>query len=317
MIPQFPNFKNLEWTDRREIESVTRFFPPYSDFNFITMWAWNTNESVKVSSLNDNLIFSFFDIITEENYFSFIGLKKLVETATALTRFSWNNNIKGILKYIPEEVAKCISCPDLKVVPEEQDFDYIISVDELANINDSPGKLGQRCRQFTRTYSDSNIHVDIKPINEIDMETIHDLFIKWADKKNIDHLSLEEYRAFERYFSINDKNIFVLTIQDDKMIIGFVTLEILSDEYSILNFGKADINYKGIYQFMDWKMGEFLKNKNIKYLNIEEDLGIEALRNMKMQLNPKFFLRNYKIETQNRNNTFETTYSSLSKVTSH
>ena len=38
MIPEFPEFKKLELSNKEEIEKITQKFPPYSDFNFVSMW---------------------------------------------------------------------------------------------------------------------------------------------------------------------------------------------------------------------------------------------------------------------------------------
>lgn len=41
MLPEFPQFKNLELSDEEEIERHTHKFLPYSDFNFVSMWSWD------------------------------------------------------------------------------------------------------------------------------------------------------------------------------------------------------------------------------------------------------------------------------------
>lgn len=41
MIPKFPEFKKLELSNKEEIENFTSKFPPYSDFNFVSMWCWD------------------------------------------------------------------------------------------------------------------------------------------------------------------------------------------------------------------------------------------------------------------------------------
>ena len=58
MIPEFPEFKILELSDREEIECVTKHFPPYSDFHFMQMWIWDIHEPVTLSKLNNNLFFA-------------------------------------------------------------------------------------------------------------------------------------------------------------------------------------------------------------------------------------------------------------------
>ena len=41
MLPEFPQFKKLELSDKEEVEKFTSKFPPYSDFNFVSMWSWD------------------------------------------------------------------------------------------------------------------------------------------------------------------------------------------------------------------------------------------------------------------------------------
>ena len=64
MIPQFPEFKSLELSDKKDIESFTKRFPPYSDFNFVSMWSWDIKEEIRISQLNGNLVVRFTDYLT-------------------------------------------------------------------------------------------------------------------------------------------------------------------------------------------------------------------------------------------------------------
>ena len=48
-IPDFPTFRPLAVSDRSLVESATSPFPPYSDFGFTSLWAWNTDEIGRAS----------------------------------------------------------------------------------------------------------------------------------------------------------------------------------------------------------------------------------------------------------------------------
>jgi hypothetical protein len=71
MIPQFPSFKKLTPDDREEIETITHEHDPYSDFNFSSMWAYNTEEDFEISRINNNIIIRFQDYITNKRFYSF------------------------------------------------------------------------------------------------------------------------------------------------------------------------------------------------------------------------------------------------------
>lgn len=73
MISQFPQFKELELEDKEEIEKFTSKYPPYSDFNFVSMWSWDVRGDMRVSKLNNNLVVRFTDYLTGSPFFSFLG----------------------------------------------------------------------------------------------------------------------------------------------------------------------------------------------------------------------------------------------------
>ena len=52
MIPNFPNFKHVEIKDKPDVEKFTHSFKPYSDFNFISLFAWDTNNQRKIAIPN-------------------------------------------------------------------------------------------------------------------------------------------------------------------------------------------------------------------------------------------------------------------------
>ncbi len=52
MLPKFPNFKKIELSDRKDVENITSRFPPYSDFNFSSLWAWDLEGEMGLSILS-------------------------------------------------------------------------------------------------------------------------------------------------------------------------------------------------------------------------------------------------------------------------
>ena len=73
MIPGFPEFKKLELSNKEEIENFTSKFPPYSDFNFISMWCWDIKGETRISKFNNNLVVRFTDYLKGNPFFSFFG----------------------------------------------------------------------------------------------------------------------------------------------------------------------------------------------------------------------------------------------------
>jgi len=83
MIPTFPKFKSLELSDRAEVERFTSRHPPYSDYNFTSLWCWDIYERVLLSQLDGNLIVRFTDDATGEPFYSFFGYNTASSTKLA------------------------------------------------------------------------------------------------------------------------------------------------------------------------------------------------------------------------------------------
>src|SRR4051794_34796057 len=125
-IPIFPRFKRLDIGDQFEIERWVRQFQPYSDFNFVSLYSWNTTDEIEVSLLNDNLVVLFSDYSTAERFFSFMGTNLADETADILLNEAKRRGTCESLKLLPRETAMAISPRPGYVVKESQDnCDYI------------------------------------------------------------------------------------------------------------------------------------------------------------------------------------------------
>ena len=73
MIPEFPQFKPLTLSDKESIERITQKYPPYSDFNFMSMRCWDIKGKIKISKFNNNLVVRFTDYLKGNPFFSFWG----------------------------------------------------------------------------------------------------------------------------------------------------------------------------------------------------------------------------------------------------
>ena len=125
MIPLFPSFKKLELEDKAEIDRIVRGFQPYSDFDFPSMFMWNIEDKIRISSLHNNLIVLFSDYLTGVPFFSFIGTNQPNETTLALLKYTIDQHMDGVIKLLPEEVAVLLDT-DLFHISEDRDsFDYI------------------------------------------------------------------------------------------------------------------------------------------------------------------------------------------------
>lgn len=288
MIPEFPNFKLLEVTDRVDIQKHTMLYPPYSDFNFTSMWCWNIENEITISLLNNNLIVKFSDYITRKNFYSFLGINLINETIEKLIQFAKKKGEKSELRLIGEAIALQIDTNKFVVKEDPDNFDYILLISSLITYSGNSLR-GKRnfVHRFNKLYRAETILLDIfEPDNK---KNILERFFIWADQKN---LSIDETRnEFTAISRLLDKRLEAqllgVGVFVDKKLVGFSISEVVDSEYALLHFEKCDFaSYVGVYPYVMQKTADVLIRKGCRYLNYEQDLGMPGLRKAKLSYSP-------------------------------
>src|ERR1700709_2125329 len=105
MLPTFPHLRPLQSGDENELRHVACQFPPYSDFNFVSLWSWHIGDRVKVAELSGNVVVKFTDYTAPVTFFMFLGQSSATETARRLIAHSQHEGMQPALKLIPQCVA--------------------------------------------------------------------------------------------------------------------------------------------------------------------------------------------------------------------
>ena len=300
VIPEFPHFKKLELSDKEAVESFTQHYPPYSDFNFTSMWAWDVKGEMRVSQLNGNLVVRFTDYTTGEPFYSFLGTSNVSDTARKLLDLSVKEDLNPILKLLPEVSASELDNTSFAVQEDRDHFDYIYNIEKLSTYD------GNRLRskrnffnRFKKRYAYSIVKLD--PSDQQVQENIRNLFRVWAANKKSDNKfdateDSQEWQAVNRIFEASrDRNLIFIGMLINGNLVGFIINELLANDYALLHFEKADDNYIGIYSCLMSENAKILSIFNKKVLNHEQDLGIEGLRLGKRSFCPMYFLKKYAV----------------------
>ena len=297
MIPTFPNFKKIELTDRKDIEKLTSKFPPYADFNFSNMWAWDLKDEMGFSVLNGNLVVKFTDYLNGQPFLSFIGDNMVNETVRGLVAFSIKNYKIDILKLVPETVVNLLDKKEFKVTPDVDSRDYIYSIPKLATMDAWPkSTISKGIRRFTRESPDYVIQKN--SIEEIFEKEYFEMFQRWSENKNVsNHLELNEYQAFKRLFELKDNSLKIISLYKNNLLLGFDIYETCSQKYVLSHFCKADTSYhENINSLLNWEEAKIFNTQGLFYFNWQQDLGIPGLRKSKAKYKPDLFLKKFIVQ---------------------
>lgn len=300
MLPIFPEFKKLELSDRADVERVTSQYPPYSDFNFVSMWSWDIQQEMVISLLHGNLVVKFNDYVTGDPFYSFFGTNQVNDTAVQLIGLTVSQGLRPELQLIPEISAGLLDTSIFNINPAREHFDYVYSLEELILLK---GVKFQAKRGFLHRFLRLYPNYEIKKIDLSDREVQKEIFELnhiWTHNKltsGKNPKSSGENLALERFFLDGKEfNLIAYGLFINGQMVGFTIDELIVDsEYVISHFIKGDINVVGVYMFlMHHSCVDFFESGK-KYFNYEQDLGLPGLRKAKETLRPSMYLKKYRV----------------------
>jgi len=172
------------------------------------------------------------------------------------------------------------------VQAEHRDMDnYIYLAEDLALL---PGKKYQAKRnllhQFEKnhTWTSENISVENIPAC---LEVINTIY----SQQELDSNSFLAFELRALTFILTHFPRFQemgILIRINAKPAAFSIFEHLNSSTAVVHFEKAIRQYKGLYQLVNRETAKIILKKGYKYINREEDLGIEGLRKTKLSYHP-------------------------------
>ena len=300
LIPEFPKFKHLELNDRPEVEAFTRQHPPYSDFNFASLWCYDTRGLNRLTRLHGNLVVQISDYITGESVLSFLGVQRVADTTTALLDYARKHKLRPELRLVPEVVAApLMAMKDGFVAVEDEDsFDYIHSVEHLIAL-DHPAL--QSKRRGIEKLKRKRPGLEIRQLNLNESQTadnIMRLCDRWRDGKGRSASEFETERAaIERCLSSAAHFEFVaIGAILDGALAGFTVNEPVHDGCYMAHFGKCDQGMPGVCDLLECETARFMRDLGCSRMNHQQDLGLPGLRQYKRSwVPPGTFLKKFSV----------------------
>ncbi|WP_042274239.1 DUF2156 domain-containing protein [[Clostridium] dakarense] len=207
------------------------------------------------------------------------------------------SNKKITLKAITKEFIDYIEneYPDKFIYKEDRDnFDYVYEGESLRTL---AGKKNQKKRNHLNYFLKEYDNVKYKRLDDNDFNECIELLDNWMDNKEINEEIETERKAIDKVF----KNyahlkyrIKVGGIYIDNKLQAFSIGEMLTDDMALIHIEKADPDIRGLYQYINQ---QFILNEfsEAKFINREEDLGIEGLRKAKLSYHPIKFTEKYTV----------------------
>jgi hypothetical protein len=218
-------------------------------------------------------------------------LSPVGERFTAHDLFQLNNCCKKIHKDVEILVVSddyITNNPNIyeyfTITNDENWNDYIYSTESMVNL--AGKKLAKKknlISQFKRLYPDYTL----KPISSCDFNELMEFTDLWKNthKDNNDYLDIE-LEALKTILSLWDKlpcDGYKLYVHDK--LCAFSIYSPQTKDMATVHYEKYDINIKGAGQMINHEISKVLL-KDYIYINREQDMGLEGIRQAKKSYQP-------------------------------
>jgi len=264
-IPVYPNFTPISLDLQKE-------FPKKSDISALTfanIYLFRNKYNYKVSLFENSLLLTGTE--KGKTFFSIIGD---APPNDLLKKYDYWKNISSE-QALHSSVA---------LTEDRDNFEYLYLRTDLAEL---PGKDFQKKRNLVNAFL-KNYSSEKKIMN---VETKKDALSVLDEWKNGKGLHADYDSAKEALDLHAELGFFGLVFYVGGKPVGYCQGETLANGNSFaVHFEKAMDSYKGIYQYINQEFAKSLP-ESITYINREQDLGHQGLRQAKMTYRPFDFVK--------------------------
>jgi hypothetical protein len=299
----FPEFARLTFDQREVYEAIADKYPPIADLSFSNLMNfWGSYDGLFISELNGNLVISYW-LPGLEKYsgLALIGTRKIDESISTIFDHQKNKGEKPRITNVPEFVVQNIRYPELFTLKEERALsECIIDIKKFYPLE---GMINHRKWAVKRYLSaNDSQNIEVKSI-DLSTESNKELLLDKVKELKGKRGAINNTYAIEQQSIVNAITNADLTGMENVCLFvrgelqAFCLYDLPADE-DYLIIGHARISYELAHGF-DYAVYAFAKwfaEHDIKYVNLEADLGFMGMRILKVVLGPSNFFRKYAIK---------------------
>ncbi len=293
----YPRFTKLGLAHKAVLDGFAARYGHYSDFNFTSLFSWDTDGSAAISLLDGNLVMRLPDYLTGEPCISLLGDTRVDEAVAALL------DQTGTLKLVPEVVVANLAHPEAFVITEDADnHDYVYRIDDLVGLAGGKyKKIRNKMHRCTRDLEAQEcVAVTVAPgIDAKRLPAYRGLLELWTEENGCtwDDSALE-MAAITRLLEHSDAlSLVIVEFTSGDRLVAFSISELLGNGWAICHFQKALRIHKYFSAFITVQEAEILQGLGCSWINWEQDLGICGLRTSKSVYAPAEMLRKYQVSS--------------------
>ncbi len=279
------NFKPIEKSDKPIFDKFYRSrYYENAHFNFTNLYMWRKPYNIQWT-IEDDILYMISEWHGRAAALQPLGTEDKMQGAIAkiIDWFESRDKDKkvvfgGIEKSFADELEKF---PDAKfeIMPNRENFDYVYLADDLINL---AGRKYHSKKNHLNSFQKNYPMANYLPITKDIIPRCREELNNWYARRspelpNDPFLDLESAAINEVLDNFCDFDIKGGAIELDGRIIAFTFGEQLNTDTAVIHVEKADPDVRGAYPAINQG---FVAHEwsSMKYINREEDMGLEGLR---------------------------------------
>lgn len=266
------------------------------EHNFNSIYLWSHACGKKVARWQDNLLVCSSS--GAERVYQFPAGKDPLAAVDALSEHAAQQG--EILEFVCVTAAQRAALEGrwpgrFQFSEMRSNFDYVYDVNKLADLT---GKKLHGKRNHIHRFDEQFPDWMAEPITDKNVSECVAFERAWAEERNEigdEMLSEETVVVLEALYLREELELEGLLIRAAGKVVAFSMASRTTAESFDVHFEKADGTIQGAYPVINREMARMLRSKypELKYLNREEDMGLEGLRKAKLSYYPEILLEKY------------------------
>ena len=183
-----------------------------------------------------------------------------------------------------------------RIQPDRNSFDYVYDINDLADLR---GRKFQKKRNHLNRFRENHPNWRTEPLTDAHLAAVRAFVQDWYDRRKqtdphgsyvLEQVALDRALADPRRLQIEG-----LVLYDGDALLAFTLGSRLSADTFDVHFEKAREDVDGAYTAINQQFAFHIREKHpdIRFLDREEDMGLEGLRKAKLSYCPVRLVEKY------------------------
>ena len=288
-----PQFEDRQWAQ----PLLSAEADPACEYSFASIYLWSRAWPQQIARCGGRLLVRIQGKLGL-CYLYPAGSGPLSAAVDALAQDAAANGVPLTLVCVTEEQRAALeeACPGRFAFEEDRDgFDYLYDIHRLADL---PGKKLHAKRNHIRRFDDQFPDWLLEEITPANVPECVELERQWAAIRQEeagedgDSVSEETIALIEALYHMDKLGLEGALIRADGSPVAFSLGGLITPEVFGVNFEKSFGDIQGAYPAINRELARFVRERHpqVKWLNREDDMGLEGLRKAKLSYYPDLLL---------------------------